>query len=48
LGHDPELGVGMVNEGHAMSSGGANGPAAPEEINLVVGIDPSPEVQRQM
>ena len=48
LGYDPELAVGMVDEGHLMASGGRDRPTAPEEINLVVGIDPSSEVQRQV
>jgi len=38
----------MVNEGDGMPSGGTDRPTATEEINLVVGIDPSSEVQRQM
>ena len=48
LGDDPELAPGVVNEGHGVPRGGADGPAASEEINLVVGIDAPSEVQRQM
>ena len=48
LGYDPELCVWMVNEGHVMPSGGTNRPTATEEIDLVVGINPSAKVQRQM
>ena len=45
LGHDPELAMGMVNEGDGMPSGGTNRPAATEEVDLVVGIDASAEVE---
>ena len=48
MGDDPELGLGMVDEGNGMASGGTNRIAATEEINLVVGVDPSPEMQGQM
>jgi len=48
LGYDPELGVGMVNQGHVMPSSGTNRPTAAEEVDLVISIDPSAEVQRQM
>jgi hypothetical protein len=48
LGDDPELALGMVNEGHGMPSGGTDRITATEEINLVVGVDASSEMQRQM
>jgi len=48
LGYDPELALGMVDEGYVMPSSGPDRPATTEEINLVVGIDRSSEVQRQM
>ncbi len=48
MGDDPELAMGMVDEGDGMPGGGADRPATTEEINLVVGIDTSSEVQRQM
>jgi hypothetical protein len=48
LRHDPELTLGMVNEGHGMAGGGTDGPTATEEINLVVSVDAAAEVERQM
>ncbi len=48
LGHDPELALGMVNEGDGVASRGADRPAPTEEINLVVGVDAASEVHRQM
>lgn len=45
---DPELTLGMVNEGHGMAGGGTDGPTATEEINLVVSVDAAAEVERQM
>jgi len=48
VGHDPELAQGMVNESHGMAGGGRNGPTAAEEIDLVVSIDTSCEVDSQM
>ena len=45
LRHDPELALGMVNEGDGMTSGGTDGPTATEEVDLVVGIDASAEVE---
>src|SRR5579863_10320938 len=46
--HDPKLALGVVNEGDVMPGGGGDGPAATQEINLVVGVDAPSEVQRQM
>ncbi len=48
LGDDPELAMGMVDESHGMARGGTDRPTTAEEINLVVGVDASGEVQRQM
>ena len=45
LGHDPELALGMVNEGNGMPSGGTNRPTATEEVDLVVGVDASAEME---
>ena len=38
----------MVNEGDGLAHGGGDGPAAAEEIDLVVGIDAALAVQCQM
>ena len=38
----------MVNEGDGLAGGGADRPAPAEEINLVVGVDPSSELEGQM
>ena len=35
---DPEPALGMVNEGDGMPIGGTHGPAATEEVSLVVGV----------
>jgi hypothetical protein len=35
----------MVNEGNGMPSGSTDRPAATEEVDLVVGIDASAEVE---
>jgi len=48
LGYDPELGLGMVDEGDGMAGGGTDRPTATEEINLVVGVDAPPQMQGQM
>lgn len=48
LGHDPELALGMVNEGDGMASRGTDRPAPTQEIHLLVGVDAASEVQRQM
>ena len=45
LGHDPELALGMVNESDGMPSGGTDRPTATEEVDLVVGVDASAEVE---
>ena len=46
--HDPELALRMVNDGHSMASGGANWPASTQEINLMIGVDATCDVQGQM
>jgi hypothetical protein len=38
----------MVDEGDGVAGGGTDGPTATEEINLVVGIDASLQMQGQM
>ena len=48
LGYDPELVFGMVNEGDGMPSGGTDRPATTEEVDLVVGVDTSAEVDGEM
>ena len=48
LGHDPEPALRMVNDGHCMASGGADWPASTEEIDLMIGVDPTCAVQSQM
>ena len=48
LGHDPELAMGMVNEGYGVAGRGTDRPAPAEEINLLIGVDAASEVQRQM
>ena len=45
LGYDPELVFGMVNEGDGTPSGGTDRPTATEEVDLVVGVDASAEVE---
>jgi hypothetical protein len=46
--NDPELAVGMVNEGDGVAGGWRDGPASAEEINLEVGINPAAAMQGQM
>ena len=48
LGHDPELGVGMVAERHGLARGGADGPALAKEVDLLVSVDAAVPVQGQM
>jgi hypothetical protein len=45
---DPELAVGMVNEGDGLAVGGSDGAATTEEIDLLIGIDPATAMQGQM
>src|SRR5580658_4235971 len=48
LGDDPELAIRMINEGDGLASRGCDGPAATEEINLVVVVYPATAVEGQM
>ncbi len=48
LGHDPELALRMVNDGYCVAIGGADWPASAQEIDLLIGVDASSEVQGQM
>ena len=48
MGHDPELTLRVVNDGDGVSGGRANGPALAEEVNLVVSVDPTAQVNGQM
>src|SRR5436190_9885126 len=48
LGDDPELALRMMNDGHGMASGGGDWPASTQEIDLVIGVDATCEVQSQM
>lgn len=38
----------MVNEGHGLPGGGTDGPTAPAEVDLVIGVDAAAQVQRQV
>ena len=48
MGHDPELALRMMNNGHGVLGGGAYGPASTQEIDLVVGVDATCQVDGQM
>ena len=48
LGDDPELTLRMMNDGDGMASGGTDWPASTQEINLMIGVDASSEVQGEM
>jgi len=48
LGHDPELTLGVMNDGHSLLGSGADGPAATEEIDLVVCVDAPAQVEGQV
>ena len=45
MGDYPELAIRMINEGHSLACGGCYGPAATEEINLVVVVYPTTAVE---
>src|SRR4051812_21594826 len=45
---DPELALGMMNDGHGVLCGGANGPASTQKIDLVVSVDSTAQVDRQV
>ena len=38
----------MMNDGHGVAGGGADGPASTEEVDLVVSVDATAEVNGQM
>ena len=46
--HHPELAFGMMNNGDGVLGGGADGPASTQEIDLVVRIDATSQVDGQM
>jgi len=48
LGHHPELALGMMNDRHRLAGGRTDGPAATEEVDLLIGVDAAPQMQRQM
>lgn len=48
LGHDPELALGMMNDGHGMPGSGPDGPASTKKIDLVVSVDPPAHVEGQV
>ena len=48
LGHGPELAQRMMNEGDGGSLGWGNGPTAAQKVDLMVGLDPAAQMERQM
>ena len=48
MGDGPELSERVVDQGDGGSLGGCNGPALAEKVDLVVGVDPSFEMESQM
>ena len=48
LGNDPELAVGMMNDGDCLAGGGADGPTPAQKVDLVIGVDAAAQVDRQM
>lgn len=48
LSDGPELSEGMMDQGDGGSFGGSDGPALAQKVDLVIGVDPSFEVKRQM
>ena len=48
LGDSPELAPGMMDEGDARSFGWGDVPALTQKVDLVVGVDPSFQMERQM
>jgi hypothetical protein len=38
----------MMNDGHGVPSGGADGPASTQKIDLVVSVDSTAQVERQV
>ncbi len=48
LGDRPELSEGVMDQGDGGSFGGSDGPALTQKVDLVVGVDPSFQLERQM
>jgi hypothetical protein len=48
MGDDPELALRMVNDGYGVPGGRANGPASAQKVNVVVSVDTTAQVERQM
>ena len=48
MGHDPELALRMVNDGYGVPGGRANGPASAQKVDLVVSVDATTQIERQM
>ena len=48
VGDDPELALRVVNDGYGVSGRRTDGPALTEEVDLVVGVDPTPQINGQM
>ncbi|HZR19348.1 MAG TPA: hypothetical protein VFE51_18820 [Verrucomicrobiae bacterium] len=48
LAHNPELTLGVMNDGHGVPGSRADGPAATEEIDLVVRVDAPTQGEGQM
>ena len=48
MGDDPELALGVMDDGYGVAEGWTDGPTATEEVDLVVGIETAAQVQSQM
>ena len=48
MGDHPELSEGVMNQGDGGSFGGSDVPALTQKVDLVIGVDPSFQVERQM
>ena len=48
LGHDPELTLRVMNDGHGVPGSSADGPTATEEIDLLVRVDAPAQVEDQV
>src|SRR5260221_5681609 len=46
--HNPELALRVMNDGHGVPSGGADGPASTQKIDLVISVDSTAQVERQV
>ena len=47
-GDDPELAIGMVDEGDGMTLGGTDGPTPAEEVELLIGVEAAREVEGEV